>query len=101
MFGSEYWELKKTERKLIERFNAKALKWNCGNMNNIDSVFSTNLLPPLCYHKVSPKRLLTGWDGKLSPKRLFKGWAETYTWRLQHRLSGDLVLYTSFEGYHL
>ena len=33
--------------RIRENFNAKALKWICGNMNYIDSVISTNLLPPL------------------------------------------------------
>ena len=50
VFGSECWELKKTEHK-IENLNAKALKWICGNMNYIGSLISTNLLPPL-YYKV-------------------------------------------------
>ena len=49
LFGSECWELKKAEHKLIENFNAKALKWIRGNMNYIDSLISTNLLPPLDY----------------------------------------------------
>ena len=136
MIGSGCWELKKAERKVIERFNAKALKWICGNMNNIDSVFSTNLLPPLCYKVLKDfllySNIINGYyavqltehyeinregrhknittvnekgtrhfGDKVSPKRLFKGWAETYTWRLQHSLSGDLVLYTSIERYHL
>ena len=47
LFGSGCWELEKVEHKLIENFNAKALKWTCGNMNYIDSLISTNLLPPL------------------------------------------------------
>ena len=46
LFGSEYWELKKTEHNSFKNFNAEALKWTYGNMNYIDSVFSTNLLPP-------------------------------------------------------
>ena len=47
----------KVEHKLIENFNAKALKWMCGNMNYIDSLISTNLLPPL-YYKVLKDFLL-------------------------------------------
>ena len=46
-FCSESCELKKSEQKLIENFNAKALIWICGNKNYIDSEFSTNSLPPL------------------------------------------------------
>ena len=38
--------------------------------------------------------------GNLSPTRLFLGWAETYIWKLQHKLSGDSVLYTSYRRYH-
>ena len=38
---------------------------------------------------------LNSLGGKLSSKRLFEGWAERYIIRLQHKLSGDLVLYTS------
>ena len=49
LFGSECWQLKKAEYKLIGNFNTKALKWNCGNMNYIDSLISTNSLPPLYY----------------------------------------------------
>ena len=48
LFGSESWELKKAEHKLNEHFNAKALNWICVT-NYTDSVFSTNLLPPLYY----------------------------------------------------
>ena len=47
LFGSECWELKKVEHKLIKNSNAKALVWICGNKNYIDSVFSTNSIPPL------------------------------------------------------
>ena len=42
-----------TEHKLMEHVNAKALKWIRGNMNYIDSVLRTNLLPPL-FLKGSP-----------------------------------------------
>ena len=40
-------------------------------------------------------------EGKQSPKRLFIERAETYILRLQHKLSGDLVLYTSCRRYLL
>ena len=49
LFGSECLELTKVVHKLIENFNAKALKWICGNINYIDSVFSMNVLPQLSY----------------------------------------------------
>ena len=49
LFGSECWELKKAEHKLFKNFNVKALKRICHNMNYINSLFSTNLLPPLHY----------------------------------------------------
>ena len=52
MLGTE-----KGEHKLIENFNAKALKWFCGNMNCIDLLISTNLLPPR-YYKVLKDFLL-------------------------------------------
>ena len=57
LIGSECWELKTTEHKLIENFNAKALKWICGNMNYIDSLISASLLPPR-YYKVLKDFLL-------------------------------------------
>ena len=57
LFGSECWELKKADHKLIENFYAKALKWICGNMSYIDSLISTNILPSL-YCKVLKDFLL-------------------------------------------
>ena len=51
LFGSESWELWKSEFHLIKNFNRKVLKWINGNVDYKEAMKTSNLLPPL-YFKV-------------------------------------------------
>ena len=50
LFGSECWELKRSEFSSIEKLNKRILKWITFGEDYNESIQRANLLPPLYYN---------------------------------------------------